>query len=131
MHEKQNQSTLQCSNNLLLTGDAHICLCSGLNPTYLSLFDNNYITKNCLLLKDSAWNNLYDPDSYFALFVMCHIERMSIHYLSKCLNECGVFLFILMLHYLIKCVLWYLSQRTRSVVAHGNVSKYLILHLSV
>lgn len=63
--------------DILLKRKGDTCLCNGLNPTYLDLFDQNDTTIKFLLQRDNILKNIYDPDSYFSLFVFCHVERMS------------------------------------------------------
>ncbi|XP_052704012.1 uncharacterized protein LOC128180166 [Crassostrea angulata] len=63
--------------NTLLKRNADTRLSSGLNPTYLDLVDKNDSTMVFLQRKDNIYNNIYDPDSYFSLFVFSHVEQMS------------------------------------------------------
>lgn len=45
------------------------------NPALVDGFDKQDCTVVFLLQKDNISNNLYDPDSYFSLFVSCQVER--------------------------------------------------------
>eukprot|EP00105_Crassostrea_gigas_P035545 XP_019919693.1 PREDICTED: ankyrin repeat and SOCS box protein 3-like [Crassostrea gigas] len=79
--------------NILLKRNADTRLSSGLNPSYLDLVDKNDSTIQYLLRKDNIYNNIYDPDSYFSLFVFCHVERMSralffIHFYNSKFSKC-------------------------------------------
>uniref|UniRef100_A0A8W8IKD2 Novel STAND NTPase 3 domain-containing protein n=1 Tax=Magallana gigas TaxID=29159 RepID=A0A8W8IKD2_MAGGI len=45
------------------------------NPALVDGFDKQDCTVVFLLQKDNISNNLYDPDSYFSLFVSCQVDR--------------------------------------------------------
>uniref|UniRef100_A0A8W8MPF6 Novel STAND NTPase 3 domain-containing protein n=1 Tax=Magallana gigas TaxID=29159 RepID=A0A8W8MPF6_MAGGI len=47
------------------------------NPALVDCFDKEDSTVDFLLQKDNILNNLYDPDSYFSLFVSCQVERVT------------------------------------------------------
>lgn len=63
--------------NLLLQNNADTSLACGweVNPDLVDCFDKNDRTVEFLLRQDNIINNMYDPDSYFSLFVSCQVER--------------------------------------------------------
>ncbi|XP_065924639.1 uncharacterized protein [Magallana gigas] len=63
--------------NILLNNDADSSLACGweVNPALVDCFDKQDCTVVFLLQKDNISNHLYDPDSYFSLFVSCQVER--------------------------------------------------------
>lgn len=71
--ENRHDSTV----NLLLQNNADTSLACGweVNPDLVDCFDKNDRTVEFLLRQDNIINNMYDPDSYFSLFVSCQVER--------------------------------------------------------
>ncbi|XP_065925741.1 ankyrin repeat domain-containing protein 50-like [Magallana gigas] len=65
--------------NILLNNDTDTSLACGwkVNPDLVDFFDKQDSTIVFLLQKNNILNNLYDPDSYFSLFVSCQIERVT------------------------------------------------------
>lgn len=63
--------------NLLLNNNADTSLACGweFNLDLVDCFDKNDRTVEFLLRQDNIKNNMYDPDSYFSLFVSCQVER--------------------------------------------------------
>lgn len=63
--------------NLLLNNNADTSLVCGwkANLDSVDCFEKNDRTVEFLLRQDNIKNNMYDPDSYFSLFVSCHVER--------------------------------------------------------
>lgn len=67
-----------CSTvNLLLQNNTDTSFACGweVNPDLVDCFDKNDRTVEFLLRQDNIINNMYDPDSYFSLFVSCQVER--------------------------------------------------------
>nr|XP_034330634.1 uncharacterized protein LOC105344498 isoform X7 [Crassostrea gigas] len=65
--------------NILLNNGADSSLACGweVNPALVDCFDKQDCTVVFLLQKGNILNNLYDPDSYFSLFVSCQVERVT------------------------------------------------------
>lgn len=47
------------------------------NPDLVGCFDKNDCTVKFLRQNDNILSNIYDPDSYFFLFVSCQVERVT------------------------------------------------------
>lgn len=65
--------------NILLNNGVDTSLSCGweVNPALVDCFDKQDSTVDFLLQKDNILNNMYDPDSYFSLFVSCQVERVT------------------------------------------------------
>ncbi|XP_052703932.1 uncharacterized protein LOC128180109 [Crassostrea angulata] len=65
--------------DILLNNGTDTSLACGwkVNPDLVDFFDKQDSTIVFLLQKNNILNNLYDPDSYFSLFVSCQIERVT------------------------------------------------------
>eukprot|EP00105_Crassostrea_gigas_P039996 XP_019924144.1 PREDICTED: receptor-interacting serine/threonine-protein kinase 4-like [Crassostrea gigas] len=65
--------------NVLLNNSVDTSLACGweVNPALVDCFDKHDSTAIFLLQNDNISNNMYDPDSYFSLFVSNQVERVT------------------------------------------------------
>nr|XP_034308616.1 ankyrin repeat, PH and SEC7 domain containing protein secG-like isoform X2 [Crassostrea gigas] len=73
--EKRHIKTI----NVLLNNGVDTSLACGwkVNPALVECFDKHDSTAIFLLQKDNISKYMYDPDSYFSLFVSCQVERVT------------------------------------------------------